>query len=179
MPENASSLLTPWSNFYVMTGSSAAALTGLMFVVISLSTGSRRTTHDGVSTFNTPTVVHFCAALVISAVLSVPWRSFLPPAILLGLGGLFGVAYVLVLAHRARQLRMYTPDLEDWVCYTVLPLISYGAVLAGAIFLPAAPGEALFAFGGAALLLVLLGIRNAWDVVTFITMRQSGTLTST
>ncbi len=60
-------LFTAWSNFYIITGSSAAALTGLMFVVISLATGSRfvRQAGDsnaGFATFSTPTVVHFCAA---------------------------------------------------------------------------------------------------------------------
>mgnify|MGYP001252826337 CR=1 FL=1 len=36
MHDTASLVITAWSNFYVITGSSAAALTGLMFVVITL-----------------------------------------------------------------------------------------------------------------------------------------------
>ncbi|MBV9232567.1 MAG: hypothetical protein JO030_00880, partial [Candidatus Eremiobacteraeota bacterium] len=35
-------LLAHWANFYVMIGSSAAALTGLMFVVITLVTNMER-----------------------------------------------------------------------------------------------------------------------------------------
>ncbi len=173
MADTASPILTQWSNFYVMTGSSAAALTGLMFVVISLVTNAQgRTTHDGVSTFNTPTVFHFSAALVISAVLSAPWPSLLPAAVLLGAGALYGIGYILTLMYRARRLRTYTPDLEDWVWFTWVPCVAYGTVLGGAIFLPTAAREALFALAGGALLLILLGIRNAWDVITFITIEE-------
>ncbi|MBV8117920.1 MAG: hypothetical protein JOZ01_08060, partial [Candidatus Eremiobacteraeota bacterium] len=77
MAENASALLVPWGSFYVMTGSSAAALTGLMFVVITLVMGTQRLTQsrDGVSTFSTPTVVHFCSALFVSALLAAPWHA--------------------------------------------------------------------------------------------------------
>ena len=41
MLEAALSPLAPWQNFYVIIGSAAAALTGLMFVVITLIMGTR------------------------------------------------------------------------------------------------------------------------------------------
>jgi hypothetical protein len=170
MSETASSLLTPWLSFYVMAGSSAAALTGLMFVVTTLVAGSerRRRSRDGISTFSTPTVVHFCAALLVSAILSAPWRSLLAPATLLGLGGLYGVIHVLAVIYRASRLTGYTPDLEDWVWYTILPFVSYAAILGGAITLPVTPLDALFALAGGVILLVFIGIHNAWDIVTFL-----------
>src|SRR5271165_7204122 len=108
MAETVSSVLTPWSNFYVMTGSASAALTGLMFVVITLVTGVRlQRNPEGLLTFSTPTVVHFGAALLVSAILSAPWHSLLHPAAVLGLAGLFGIAYVLRLMHRTRRLSVY------------------------------------------------------------------------
>jgi hypothetical protein len=170
MAETASSYLTPWQSFYVMAGSSAAALTGLMFVVTTLVAGTERmrSSRDGISTYSTPTVVHFCAALLISAILSAPWRSLLQPAVLLGLGGLYGVVHVLAVIYRASRLTAYTPDLEDWVWYTILPFVCYAAILGGAITLPAMPLDALFALAGAALLLIFIGIHNAWDIVTYI-----------
>jgi uncharacterized membrane protein len=153
-----------------MTGSSAGALTGLMFVVITLVTQVERLrrSRDGVSTFSTPTVAHFGAALLVSAVLSAPWPSLVYPATLLGLAGLYAVVYVLRVMYRTRRLTAYTPDLEDWTWYTILPLAAYGAILVGAIVLPAIPVDALFALAGGVLLLIFIGIRNAWDVVTFI-----------
>ena len=78
MEEAAPSLLTHWESFYVIVGSSAAALTGLMFVVVALvaeSESRRRDAASGIDAFGTPTIVHFCSALLVSAVLSAPWAS--------------------------------------------------------------------------------------------------------
>lgn len=55
--------LASWQNFYVIVGSAAAALTGLMFVVITLIAGTRGNHKEGaMNAFNTPTLIHFCAA---------------------------------------------------------------------------------------------------------------------
>jgi hypothetical protein len=156
-----------------MTGSAAAALTGLMFVVISLVTRSERgpeATRDGVTVFSSPTVLHFAGALLVSAILSAPWRSLTPPAVLLGLAGAYGLVHVLRMALRAKRLSMYTPDREDWVWYTLLPSLAYGSVLGGAVALCGAPFQGLFALGAGVVVLIFIGIRNAWDVVTFITI---------
>jgi hypothetical protein len=174
MAETVSSLLTAWSSFYVMTGSSAAALTGLMFVVITLVTPRERTeeTHAGISTFSTPIVMHFAAALLISAVLSAPWRSLVHAGVAAALIGLWGVAYVLRLMHRTRRLTFYTADLEDWTWYTILPFVAYGAILAGAIALTTIPVPSLFILAGGVVLLIFIGIRNAWDIVTYIAIQR-------
>jgi hypothetical protein len=174
MTEAASYVLGPWSNFYILAGSSAGALTGLMFVVITLVTDVERLRRspDGISAFGTPTVAHFSAALLVSAILSAPWHSLLPPAIILGLAGLYGVVYICVAARRATRLTTYTPDLDDFVWYTIIPLVAYGSILAGAITLPYIPVKALFALAGGSLLLIFIGIRNAWDIVTFIAIEH-------
>jgi hypothetical protein len=170
MAESASPFFTPWSNFYVMTGSSAAALTGLMFVVITLVNRTERLqrNQDGIATFSTPTVMHFCAALFFSAILNAPWRSLIHAAVLIGAAGLGGVLYILRVMYRAKRLTAYIPDFEDWTWYTILPFVAYGAIFAGAIVLPAAPVNALFTLAGSVILLIFVGIRNAWDVVTYI-----------
>ena len=168
------SLLTPWSSFYVMAGSSAAALTGLMFVVITLVHGTERLRRnpDGISTFSTPTVMHFCAALFVSAALNAPWRSMTQVTVLLGLAGLYGVVYVVRVTFQAKRLTAYTPDREDWMWYAFAPFVAYGAIFAGAVALLTAPVTALFALAGGVVLLIFIGIRNAWDVVTFIATRS-------
>jgi len=174
MPETMSSVLTAWSNFYVIVGSSAAALTGLMFVVITLVVGLERSrrTPDGVATFSTPTVVHFCVALVVSAILSAPWHSLNQVGAMLGFTGIYGVVYVLRVLYLAKRLTVYRPELEDWIWYTILPLVSYVVIVASAVLLPSAATRALFALGGAVVLLVLIGIHNAWDVVTYLALQQ-------
>lgn len=162
-------VLSSWSSFYIMTGSSAAALVGLMFVVISLvRSREMQTSQDGISTFSTPTVMHFSAVLLISAVLNAPWHTLFYAALSAGLIGGLGVAYLVRVALRTRQYLEYRADFEDWIWYSVLPLLAYGAILIGAISLLMLTAKALFAVGGGVVLLLLIGIRNAWDVVTFL-----------
>ena len=68
--------LTAWQNFYVIIGSSAAALTGLQFVVIVLGAGTNWIPSlPATRAFGTPTVVHFCAVLLVSAILTAPWQA--------------------------------------------------------------------------------------------------------
>jgi hypothetical protein len=141
MAETVSPFLTAWSSFYVMTGSSAAALTGLMFVVITLVTRTERAEdiHAGISAFSTPTVMHFAAALLVSAVLIAPWRSLVYAGVAAALVGLCGVAYILRVMHRTRRLTIYTADLADWIWYTILPFMAYTIISAGAIALALLP----------------------------------------
>ena len=165
---DTAALLSAWSSFYVMIGSSAAGLTGLMFVVISLTTENNRgRSRDGVSAFTTPSVVHFSCALFASALMSAPFRSLTPIAIIFGLAGLSGLIYIARVAVLASRLSNYRPDAEDWTFNVILPALAYATVAITAIMLRAAPSQSLFALAGAIVLLVFVGIHNAWDVVTF------------
>jgi hypothetical protein len=172
------SLLTPWANFYIMTGSAAAALIGLMFVVITLVTGEERAPKnpDGIATFSTPTVLHFSSALLVSAICSAPWPSFAGPAVLVGLVGLGGVCYIVRVFYLARRLPTYEPDVEDWAFYTVLPFVAYGTLFASAIVLHFGLMGALFGYGGGITMLIFIGIHNAWDVVTYLATGGADTL---
>jgi hypothetical protein len=167
--EAAHSTLAAWEAFYVIVGSSAAALTGLQFVVIALIAESQiRSTSGQIAAFGTPTVVHFCAVLLVSAIQSAPWRSFLHPALAIGAVAIAGVVYVLVVIRRARRQTGYEPVLEDWVWHAVLPLTAHVVLLIAAFRLLHDPVSALFAIGAAAVLLLFIGIHNAWDTVTYI-----------
>ena len=113
------SLLSNWQNFYMIMGTAAATLTGLMFVATSLVAGMEThvpTANAGISAFNTPTVVHFGIVLLLAGVLSAPWQTF----------------------------------------------SSLGLLL-----------SALFIIGLAMMLLLLVGIRNAWDMVTFLAVERA------
>ena len=172
--EAAVSLLTTWQNFYVIIGSSAAALTGLMFVVITLIAGAQvRGSSGSIAAFGTPTVVHFCAALLVAALLSAPWPALWNAGLLLGLCGFGGVTYVVIVLRRARRQTDYQLVLEDWLWHTVFPLISYTALVVSAIVLPGNPALALFGIGAVTLLLLFTGIHNAWDTVTYIAVEYS------
>lgn len=174
MHEAIASHLSAWESFYVIVGSSAAALTGLQFVVIALVAETERIASGPreISAFGTPTVVHFCAALLISAILSAPWNRLSSAGIGIGAAGVVGTVYAIVIIRRARHQTGYKPVLEDWIWHTALPLVGYGALILAAVFLAHHPPESLFVIGAVALLLVFIGIHNAWDTVTYIAMKQ-------
>ncbi len=152
MQEAVLSPLATWQNFYTIIGSAAATLTGLLFVVITLTAGVRvrvSSPSSGIAVFNTQNVVHFGAALLVAAILSAPWQALWTAGLLLGLAGLGGATYVVIALWRARRLQMdYQPVLEDWLWYMVLPLVSYTALVVAAIVLPSHPAPALFVIAG-------------------------------
>lgn len=173
MHEAAVSPIAVWESFYVIIGSSAAALTGLMFVVIALvaDVGERGSTRQ-VAAFGTPQIVHFCAALLVAAILSAPWRGLSSAALALGAAGAAGVIYAAIVIRRARTQTGYKPVLEDWIWHAVLPLAAYVTLLVAAMSLPGRAESALFAIGAATVLLVFIGIHNAWDTVTYLAVER-------
>jgi len=159
-----------WSTFYALTGASAATLTGLMFVVVTLVGRRRRrsqATTDGVSTFSTPTVVHFGSALLVSIIMCAPWPSIAGAATLISIFGLGGLAHMLWVLNHAKRLTEYEPDVEDWAWYTIVPIVAYATVFAGGIAVFAS-STGMFVVAAAVALLIFMGIRNSWDVVTYI-----------
>ena len=167
-------LLTTWQNFYVIIGSAAGTLTGLMFVVITLITGTRlQRSGDPIGAFNTPNVVHFCAALLVAAILCAPWQVLWNVSLLLGLCGLGGAIYIIIVLRRMRRLTDYTPVLEDWLCHVVFPFVSYAALVVAAIMLPGNPVLGLFVTGASTVLFLFIGIHNAWDVVIYVVNAKS------
>jgi hypothetical protein len=166
--------LDGWENFYVIVGSSAGALIGLQFVVLTLISGRPVARGDAQAgeAFSTPSVVHFGVVLLLSAVASAPWRGIVTVAVLWGLVGLGGIVYSVVVARRMRAQTVYKPVFEDWVFHVLLPLAAY-ATLAGSAFAAHSHARpALFIVGGAALLLLFVGIHNAWDTVTHLVFFQ-------
>ena len=168
-------ILKSWESYYVIVGTSAAALTGLQFVVLTLITeaGLMRGTEDTLAAFGSPNVVHFCAALLVSALLSAPWPGLGAPAVALGLTGAFGLAYSVAVLGRARRQRDYKPVLEDWTWHAALPMLAYAALVSAGIQLRSAPELALQFAGGSTLLLVFIGIHNSWDTVTYVTLERA------
>src|SRR5262245_42514604 len=95
--------LSPWESFYVIVGSSGAALVGLQFIVITLISERPRTTMSSLNAFGTPTVVQFTSALLVSAIMSAPWHSLAQASVALTVCGLLGVVYATVVLKRAQR----------------------------------------------------------------------------
>ena len=163
------SALSEWQSFYTIAGSAAGALIGLQFVVLTLIANLPRrvASSQGAAVYSTPTIVHFTTVLVLSGAMVAPWQSVAPVAVLVGLAGVAGVIYS---ALNARVMRhaAYRPEMEDWVFHAVLPLLAYAVMAGSSVAGFAQMHEAgLFGIAGKIALLLLIGIHNAWDTVTY------------
>ena len=169
--------LAKWDSFYVIVGSAAGALIGLQFVVMTLISGRQRIpSPEAGAAFGTPTIIHFSAVLLLSALLRVPWQDVTIAAIVWGLLGLSGVVYSVIVVRRMRKQGVYKPEFEDWLFHFVLPLAAYLILAASAFAAPRYMREALFGVAAAALVLLFASIHNAWDAVTyhvFVNMRET------
>jgi hypothetical protein len=168
------SAFTGWDSFYVIVGSSAAALTGLQFVVVTLVAEVRRrdSSPATIDAFATPTVVHFCAALMIAAILSAPWERLASAGWALSATGLVALGYSALVVRRARRQQGYRPVLEDWIWHAVLPIVAYATLVVSSVLLERTTRDASFFIAASALLLVFIGIHNAWDTVTYIAVTE-------
>jgi hypothetical protein len=163
MPE-----LAEWETFCLIVGGAAGALIGLQFVVMTLiaERPPLRAAEAGAA-FATPTIVHFGTALLLSLLLSAPWHAVAPLAIVWGFAGLCGFVYTAIVARRMRTQTTYKPEFEDWLFHAVLPLAAYAALVLCAFAAPSHTHAALFTVGTAAVLLLFIGIHNAWDAVAY------------
>lgn len=162
--------LSLWESFYVIIGSSAGALTGLQFVVMALIPDSpTQAGEHEINTFATPQIVHFSVVLFISAALSAPWpTTWHPVATLVWVAGALGIVYTIIVIRRSRRTTLYKPVLEDWIWHTVLPFVAYLVMVISAGFLIFLPNVGLFGIAMSVLLLLFIGIHNAWDTATYI-----------
>jgi hypothetical protein len=165
----AATLLTRWVNFFVIAGSAAAALTGLQFVVVALGAQMRlRGLDGGIEAFSTPTVVYFSTVLLLSAVMCAPWDGLFGPAVLIAVCGVAGVGYACLVGWRAKRFPDYSLVFEDWLWHIAMPLSAHAMLLVAGLALMRRPTGALYTIAAATLLLLFIGIHNAWDTVTFL-----------
>ncbi len=161
--------LASWADFYVIVGSAAAALIGIQFVVITLvGTRRKRTPAETIGAFATPTVVHLGGALLVSALMSVPWASPAFASVPVAACGVAGLGYGAVVIRRARRQDEYEPIWEDWLWHAILPEGAYAGLALAALVRPVAPQAGDVTIGASALALLMIGIHNAWDTVTHI-----------
>ncbi len=165
--------LTGWDNFYVMIGSAAGALLGLTFVVIALAADNKRASPRGLRTFISPTIGHFCTVLALGGFMLVPGQTRMTLSIGYGLVGTVGLIYSVVTGLHMRRLQgFYVPVLEDWLWHVLFPLLTYASLLLITALIWHEPAVSFYAIAAALTLFLFIGIHNAWDVATSISLRK-------
>ena len=165
-------MLDSWHEFYGVLGTAAAALVALLFVAVSIGTSvltpepeSRKNT----STFMSPVVFHYANVLFLSLIALIPtqtWESF---GLVIGIASIGSVIYSIVIAVRVH--RNPISDLPDRLCYGAIPAFCYATGLVVALLLFEEKPAGLDLLAGAALLLLVINIRNAWDLMLSLARR--------
>jgi len=159
-------MLTPWHEFYALLGTGAAALVALLFVAVSIGTSvltgdadSRRNT----ATYMSPVVFHYANILFLSLIALIPTQTFESFGLVIAVAAIGSSIYSIVIAVRVH--RNPISDLADRMCYGVIPALCYatGLVVAALLFRENPFGLDILA--GSALLLLVINIRNAWDLM--------------
>jgi hypothetical protein len=167
--------LAGWDNYYVIIGSAAGGLTGLTFVVIALiREGMQGVRPSGLGAYVTPTIVHFCGVLALAAFLSMPHQHVATVSAGLAVLGIAGLIYGgSVAAKMGDHGPKYIPVREDWIFNVILPTLVYGVLLAMAFVIWRHPQEALYGVAVATLGLLLIAIRNAWDIAVWMSIQKA------
>lgn len=169
--------LHDWQNYYFMIGTASATLIGLMFVAVSLGADLPAATDaQGITTFVTPMLIHFGSVLAISAVMLVPTFRLMSLGIVLVLIGAGFTLYSLwirrqFINHPSSQ--NYTKS--DWKWYVYFPIIGDALVIITGIWLLSGSIDAFDLLAIALVVLLIVSVRNTWDLMMWIAQyRQKG-----
>jgi hypothetical protein len=172
MPGVSIELLHGWHDFYVFIGTAAATLIGAMFVVASIGGGFlTRDRSPEIRAFLTPTVVHLATILLASALMLVPGLE--APSLLVPVtaAALAGLAYSGLVALRLLRRRI---DIGDRLWYAAAPVAGYAVVLAAALMIALRANGSLDVLAISMAVLLIAGIRNAWDLILFFVAQPRG-----
>jgi hypothetical protein len=165
-------MIAQWHEFYALLGTAAATLIALLFVAVSIATSvltpdpeSRRNT----STYLSPVVFHYANLLFLSLIALIPTESRESFALAIGVPGAGSAIYSIVIALRVHRSSM--SDLADRLCYGAIPALCYAMGPVAALLLLEEKPAGLNVLAGAALLLLVINIRNAWDLMISLAQR--------
>ncbi len=166
-----------WHEYYLTIGAAAGALIGLLFVVVTLTADFERARAlKAVGIYMTPTALYFTTTLALSGLALAPRLSPTTVGLLVGLAAAVGLINAVRACIGIRGLansESTPPHWSDFWLYGAAPTALYLA-LAGVAFAIATERDG-GDHGLAAVLmaLMLLGIRNAWDLITWMAPRSA------
>jgi hypothetical protein len=156
--------LHEWHEFYLLVGTAAATVLALLFVAVSLGAGYLTARHQAPTrTFMSPVVIHFTSVFFIAAVCLIPSHGPVFFSALIAATALLGVAVSTVTSVLVIR-RDWTQYVPDYFAYGLLPVAAYLALLMSGIMVYAEMSYAPEVLAGALLGLMLVNIRNAWDL---------------
>jgi hypothetical protein len=159
-----------WDNFFLMIGPAAGSLIGLLFVVVTLTAGrDREVTLRGAALYLTPTVFDFGMVLAVSAAAMAPGLSPHTTALVIGALAVWGLGYTLLVGARLYKADTdIKPHWSDVWMYGAMPPLVFLALLAADGLELIRPQLAPYAIAVVLMGILFMGIRNAWDLITWM-----------
>jgi hypothetical protein len=158
-----------WHDVFVVLGTTAAALVGLVFVAVSVGVTVKQP-RKGLAEFTAQTVINFTLALVASLIALSPAELKIGGAVLL-VPGILGLSNALRFWRRMHLIEGYEPVSTDWLFYGLLPVVGHLLLIGAAASLIAIAGWAVVMLAAALALLVVLCIRNSYDLTIWASMQ--------
>jgi len=166
-------VLEHWHEFYILVGTAAATLVALLFVAVSLGAGFLTDERAAATrAFFSPVVAHFTAVFFIAAVGLFPAHNTTIFAVLVGICAAVGAA-MSVFATVELLRHGWTNYVQDHLAYGLLPASAYVMLLAAAWLVLIRHEYALLILACALLLLLIVNIRNAWDLTLSMVRHHS------
>lgn len=164
-----------WSDFYLLAGSAAALLIGLVFVVVTLmSDRPRSSVLYGSKVYMGPVVLHMTFVLVLSAAALAPGLETRHYAVIAGVIGAWGLARGIYSIMSLLRLQTDGNSEVHWTdtwYYGFMPSVVYIAMGAVAVAFWIGIDWAPYALAAVIAGLTLLSIRDEYDLVTWLAPR--------
>jgi uncharacterized SAM-binding protein YcdF (DUF218 family) len=166
-------LFERWANFYLLMAEAAAALIGLLFVVITLAAERRLSATAKIPIYLTPTAIYFASVLFLAALLTFPNHTRPTTTLCVGLLGLIGLIYTGSFFFR-RSIRNSYYDPLEWIPYAAFPFTAYVLVVSGGVLCLRDPKLGLTLVAAGMLSLLAVAIRNSWAIAIEIVSTPPG-----
>jgi hypothetical protein len=165
--------LERWHDFFVLVGTAGATLVALLFVAVSIGVGFLTDGRQAATrAFFSSVVVHFSAIFFVAAIGLVPGHR--EPFIATMVGGAAIVGGGVAIFTTVELIRHdWTKYLQDHFGYGLLPVICYIGMLVSAWMVYTDRPEAMDVLAGSLLVLMMVNIRNAWDLMLSMVRRHS------
>jgi hypothetical protein len=167
-----------WQDYYLLIGTAAAALIGLLFVVVTLTRGRELDSIErGQKLYMTPILFHLGGILLLSGLGMSP---VVTPELFGTANGIVALMGFVACVRIARGIHQRpvspTTDYDMW-WYGIIPAGAYVVLLTASAALARWPTEWTLATVAAMLMTqLLISIHSAWDLVTYLAPRSSDQL---
>ena len=160
-----------WDDFFFLCGSSAAGLTGLMFIAVTF--GFKLVTKENlaqVNVFLSPFCFHFIQVFFFSCVAEIPITNTQALGGIVLLSSLWRSIKLIGSVKLMRVTSRYDAEIEfsDWIICVYGPAFAFVALMGAGVGLIFQAQWAIYVFAVCLLTLLFIGTLGAWEMLIWI-----------